>query len=122
MALKLGQGLPMSERLPDWKMVERAYEGMSQERLLAELTRINEALATQTRSVVTANLTQPDLDQPVIRSQRMDAPSRPPDHERQRSQPSQPGALDLLISGHRMGPRLARKLTLASARARTKRG
>ncbi len=120
MALKLGQGLPMSERLPDWKMVERAYEGMSQDRLLEELTRINGLLATQTRSVVTQQI-QPDLDQPVIRSQKMDVPSRPPDHERRPSPPSQPGALDLLISGHRMGPRLARKLTLASARARTKR-
>ncbi len=122
MALKLGQGLPMSERLPDWKMVERAYEGMSRDRLLAELTRINEALATQTRSVVSQQITyQPDLDLPVIRSQKTEGPSRPPDHERRPSQPSQPGALDLLISGHRMGPRLARKLTLASARARTRR-
>jgi len=120
MALKLEPDLPMSERLPDWKMVERAYEGMSRERLLAELTRINEALATQTRSAVTQQL-MPDLDQPVIRSQRTADPSRPPDRGHPPSQTPPPGALDLLISGHRMGPRLASKLALASARSRTRR-
>jgi len=122
MALKLEPDLPMSERLPDWKILERAYEGWSSERLLEELTRINALLATQTRSVVTANIQQPDLDQPVIRSPKMADLSRPPDHDRQRSQTPQPTAVDLLIGGKRMGPRLAQKLTLASARARTRRG
>ena len=102
----------------DLQKVQRAYEGMSQDQLLAELTRINEALARQTRSVVTQNIQAVSgLDQPVVRSPRMDAPSRPADPDPQRSRPSQPTALDLLISGRRMGPRLAQRLAMASARA-----
>lgn len=118
MASRLEPDLPMSDRLPDWSTIERAYERMDRDQLLAELTRINGLLATQTRSVVSANVQLPDLDQPVLRSPRMAAPSRPSDHERRASRPSPPTALDLLISGGRMGPRLATKLMLASARSR----
>jgi len=118
MASKLVPDLLTNGPPLDWRKVERAYAGMSQEQLLTELTRINEALARQTRSVVTANIQQVSgLDQPVVRSPRMDALSRPADHEARRSQPSKPTALDLLISGRRMGPRLAQKLAAASARA-----
>ncbi len=113
--------LPMNERTLDLTVLERAYQGWSAEELLAELTKINGLLATQTRSVVTQQMRPPDLDQPVIRSQTTVAPSRPADLEPQRFRPPQPSALDLLISGHRMGPRLAQKLAMASARARSRR-
>lgn len=110
--------LPMNDRLPDWAAVERAYSQMPRERLLEELTRINSLLGHQTRSVVSANLQQhlESIDQPVLRSQRTADPSQPPDRGRPPSQRSQPGALDLLISGRRIGPRLAAKLVQASAR------
>lgn len=109
----------MSETRPDWQAVERAYRSMSPERLLEELTRINSLLGHQTRSVVSANLSQylmHDLDQPVQRSPRTADLSRPADREPRPSQKSQPGALDLLITGRRIGPRLAAKLVQASAR------
>jgi len=119
MAWKPVPSLPLSEQKPlDLTTLEKAYAGWTTDQLLEELTRINGQLETQTRSVVTSQL-QPDLDQPVVRSPRMVALSRPPDHDPQRSRPSQPTALDLLISGSRMGPRLARKLAIASARARS---
>ena len=123
MAWKPVPNLRMSETPPDWKTIERAYAGMSQDQLLEQLTRINEALGHQTRLDVTQQIRSrvaSDLDQPVIRSPKTDAQSRPADHDRQRSRPSQPTALDLLISGKRMGPRLAQRLTLASARARSR--
>jgi hypothetical protein len=122
MESKLVPGSLMRDRQPDWKTLERAYAGWSADQLIAELTKINALLATQTRSVVTNQMQPPDLDQPVIRSQTMDAPSRPADLEPLRSRPPQPSALDLLISGQRMGPRLAQKLAMASARARARRG
>ena len=121
MAWKPVPNLPLSDQKPlDLTLLEKAYRGWTAEQCLEELTRINLALATQTRSVVTAQMQPPDLDQPVVRSQTMDAPSRPADHERRPSHQSQPTAVDLLISGRRMGPRLAQKLTLASARARSR--
>jgi hypothetical protein len=57
-----------------------------------------------------------NIDQPVLQSRRTGDPSRPADRGLPPSQRSQPGALDLLISGRRIGPRLAAKLVQASAK------
>lgn len=107
------------ERMPDWNAVERAYQAMTTDQLLAELARVGSLLERQTRSGVSSLLQDQvsrGLDQPVTRRTTSGVPSPPSDRGRPPSPRSQPGALDLLISGRRIGPRLAAKLVQASSR------
>lgn len=89
--------------------------------LTAELTRINAALQMQAQSAsasVLSDLTQRNLDSPVLRSIPMDDPlsgrASPPSPSRS----PQPGPVDLLLQSRRAGPRLVAKLVASDVRRR----
>lgn len=117
------------EKPSEWAAVEKAIAGMSREQLLAELSRIGGGLESRQRTTMSDLLSSmtSDLDRPVGHDQpsmRKDDPSRPADRGRassQSSRPSPPGALDLLITGRRIGPRLASRLVRTSAAAARRR-
>lgn len=101
--------------------VERAIASLTPEQTLAQLAVVNGELSQQRRSLVTEAIQESvaELDRPVLRqpttaerSPRQDRglASSPISHR-----PS-PGALDLLISSRRIGPRLAARMVQASAR------
>lgn len=92
------------------------------ERLSALLTEVSTALQLQTRDQISSTLSaySATQDRPVQRSMPRVAPS--PGRPDPRPEPSrQPAAWELLSSSRRLGPRLAAKLTIASARAESKR-
>lgn len=102
---------------PEWESLSQTYQGWSQESLLAELTRINSLLAMSSQSQVVDALQSriQELDQPVLRQQRMVDQSPPADRGHPASRQSQPGAFDLLVTSMRAGPRLAAKVVRANA-------
>ena len=108
---------------PEWEGLQRHYEQLTMEALTAELARINSLQESLSRSSVSAMLDRAisSLDQPVLRSRRTAVPSRSPDRGQPTTSPSPLSALDRLLTSSRMGPRLAAKVTIASARAQGRR-
>lgn len=120
MALRLESDLQSLEVPIEWQGLDRTYARMTIPELLDELGRINSQQERRTRLDVSQMLSErmSEVDQPVVRSPRTDAPSLTRDQERRPSPTPQPGALDLLISGRRVGPKLAARLVMASAKSR----
>jgi len=114
------------ETVGEWAAVEKAIARMTPDELMTRLEHVNGLLSQQRRSLVTSELTSAvqELDRPVLRPTREERSS--PSRDRgQSSSPTSPrpspGALDLLISSRRVGPRLAARMVQASARIETAR-
>ena len=112
--------------IPEWQGVERAIARMSPEEAMRQLAHVNGLLSQQRRSLVTDELmaSVQELDRPVLRPTSEER--RSPSQDRGRasfptSPQRSPGALDLLISARRVGPRLAARMVQASARIETAR-
>lgn len=105
-----------------WRQYEQALSRLSPEQLMAQLTAINSGLQAQStwpvQSLLEARLQS--ADQPLVRS--VPKVSRPSmDRAAAAASPSlPPSSLDLLSRSQRLGPRLAAKLVLASARAQAR--
>lgn len=120
---------PLLPRLTEATMLgamapyEAALERMSSSQLTQELTRINALMQQQAQST-TESLLRAKLEQesqPHASSTRTPDPSPDQDRGRPTTRSPQPSPLDLLAASSRMGPRLAARLTLASARAQARR-
>lgn len=114
--------------------IRRSFEGfrlalaqMTPEQLMGQLTTINAALEAEARTRLAATVSEPlsayieKLDRVVLRSTPSEIPSPSPrDRGDPRFPSRQPSPLDLLASSARLGPRLAAKLVVASARSRSR--
>ena len=107
--------------LPElWRQYERALERLTPQQLMEQLTAINSGLQPQPTSTL-SNLLLDRLhsaDQPVVSSTTKATPSSADRDRPAASRPSPPPSpIELLSRSQRLGPRLAAKLVLASARA-----
>lgn len=99
---------------------EQSLKSLTIPQLHSLLAQINGQLQAQATASVTALLTErlAQESQPLERSTRMPTRSSPPMDRGQAPSPSRPPSpLELLVSGNRIGPRLAGRLVLSSARA-----
>lgn len=118
-----------SEIAEAFESYQQTLTGMSTPQLLAELARVNDLLQAQSSSLLTSQLWQAShsaidrLDQ-AQEPMSMTSPSpSEPDPSRPTSRPPQEPskAISLLAGTGRLGPRLAAKLVVSSARAQTRR-
>jgi len=104
---------------------ERTLGRMSQAQLMAELTRVNAALASSTSPALLPDLATKVADEyrPLARSSRTASPTPPSSTEDRGREPSQPSpsALDLLAGRANLSRRVAGRLVLAQARAQARR-
>lgn len=110
---------------------QQSLAQMTMPQLRAHLTELNAQIERDQRDQMTSLLQRvspSSIDQPVNHSPTPATRLQPSSDERRadRGQPrsapvSQPGAVDLLASRARMGPRLAAKLVLADARRQSRR-
>lgn len=113
--------------------IRRSFEGyrmslasLTPDQLMAHLTQINLALQEQARASLAATVSEPlsdyleKIDRVVLRSTPSEIQSPSPRGLAAQGSPSSrpPSPLDLLASSNRLGPRLAAKLVVASARSR----
>ena len=113
-----------SDRRRTWQSYQRWLASQTQEQLADHLTGINAALQAQSTTLLTSQLLSDyhrTIDQPVLSSMPMELPSSLTERARELSPASQrPDALALLSQSQRLGPRLAARLVLASARAQAR--
>lgn len=105
-----------------WGGYRQALARMSTPQLMELLATINGQLAAERdrrlSSILGLSSTVTEgLDQPVLSSTRMATQHSPMDRGAPPSTFPQPSAVDLLASSQRLGPKLAQRLMLASARA-----
>lgn len=120
---------PLSEReiRESFRSYQQALSSLTPESLMAELGRVNALLEAQSSNLLTSRLWQEShsridtLDQaqePTWMSPSDQAPDRPTSPL---SPPTQPSAISLLAGTGRLGPKMAAKLVLSSARAQSRR-
>lgn len=101
-----------------WDAYRTMLSRMTPEQLMDHASRNAALLQSQARAMTSMTLSdfRTGMDNPVLQRPSM-APPSSTDRPAQASQRSlQPSALDLLSSSHRLGPALATKLIVASAR------
>ena len=104
---------------------QQALSFLSPDKLMAELSRVNALIESQSKSLLTGALWQGshseiDRQGPAPEPLSMDPSAQ--DHDRPASRPSPPPTAASLLAGTgRVGPRLASKLIISSARAQTRR-
>ena len=109
-----------------WDGYRRALASLSPPELMALLATINTGLTAERErrmaSILTSSPSMAEaLDRPVLSSTRMATQRSPMDRGVPPSQFQQQSAVDLLASSQRLGPKLAQRLMIASARAQSRR-
>jgi len=109
-----------------WDGYRRALASLSPSELMALLATINTGLTAERErrmaSILTSSPSMAEaLDRPVLSSTRMATQRSPMDRGVPPSQFQQQSAVDLLASSQRLGPKLAQRLMIASARAQSRR-
>jgi len=109
-----------------WDGYRQALATLSPEQLMGLLTSINGQLQEERARQMASTLASSQslegaLDRPVLSSTRMATQRSPMDRGTPPSTFRPPSAVDLLSSSQRLGPKLAQRLMLASARATSRR-
>ena len=108
-----------------WDGYRKALASLTPEQLMSLLATINSQLdAERDRRMSSILLSSPssgDLDRPVLSSTRRETRPSPTDRGAPPSTFRPPSAVDLLSANQRLGPRLAARLMIASARAQSRR-
>lgn len=114
--------LSLPQEHQTWQGYRQALATLSPQQLMELLTTINGQLTMERERRMASILSSSPslsevLDQPVLSSTRMATQRSPMDRGVPPSTFPQPSAVDLLASSQRLGPKLAQRLMLASARA-----
>lgn len=120
------QPLSPPQEYRTWDGYRRALAALSPTQLMELLTSINGQLVAererQMSSILASSQSSVEaLDRPVLSSTRMATQRSPMDRGALPSTFPQPSAVDLLSASQRLGPKLAQRLMLASARATSRR-
>lgn len=118
--------LSPSHEFQAWQGYAEALSRLSTTQLMELLTSINGQLVAererQMSSILASSRSSEEaLDRPVLSSTRTATPRSPMDRGVPPSQFRPPSAVDLLSASQRLGPKLAQRLMIASARAQSRR-